>query len=426
MERLERKIAEDTMKKFNKYFKKSLLVLLALLMAALTACSRVKAECLTSGMEKSAVPIVGRETDETFVRHYTVFAQELFKNAVVSGENSLISPLSVMLALAMTANGAGGETLSGMLRAIAGGMDAKDLNDYIRFILNELPNEKKCKVVPANSIWIRSGYGVEEAFLRTDVDYYDADVFRAPFNDGTVRDINNWVKKNTDGMIDGIIDSIDPLTVMFLINALIFDAEWSSKYQNSDVNDAEFHLANGETKTVSMMYSNEYSLIAANGARGFIKNYAERYAFAAILPDEGTDLDSFIGTLDGETLYNILHSARSASVTAGIPKFKYEFSTSLKSALEKMGMADAFTDKADFTGISRNEAPHIDDVLHKTFIEVAENGTRAGAVTAIPMNAEGCFEERDEIILDRPFLYVIFDRVNGMPLFIGTVNDIDL
>lgn len=405
-------------------------LLLAASCLALTACSAARAEDLTAGARKSAVPIVGRQTDERFCKSSMEFAVELLKNTGRNGENALISPLSVLLALAMTANGAQGETLEEMLSVLGRGMTIGELNEYLRFVLGELPNGKKCSVLPADSVWIRSDFKVEQSFIQTDVDYYDADIFRAPFNDATVNDVNAWVKKHTDGMIDGIIEHFEPDYVMCLVNALMFDAEWSDKYEKYDVQDAVFHAADGSERSVSMMYSDE-RLIEMESALGFIKPYIERYAFAALLPDEGTTPEAFIASLDGDKLYDILEASYSGGyglAAAGLPKFKYDFSASLSDALKAMGMETAFDpDSADLSLMgttAEGYSPYIADVIHKTYIEVAEQGTRAGAAAAV-LPAPGCApEEPKPVVLDRPFVYVIFDCSTFLPIFIGVVNDI--
>lgn len=409
------------MKKNFDYIRTALALLLAASIFALTACASVRAENLIDGIKKDAVPVVGRQPDESFIRQSMDFAAGLFKKGVKRGENSLISPLSVMVALAMTANGAEGKTLEEMLAALGGDMTESELNEYLCFFLNNLPNGKNCRVVPANSIWIRNDFEVEQAFLKTDADYYGADVFHAPFDENTAGDINRWVKKNTDGMIDGILNGIDPETVMYLVNALIFEAEWKNKYEKNEVHDAVFHAANGQERQVTMMYSTEKTLIETNGAKGFIKPYLERFSFAALLPDEGIGLDAFIDSLDGAKLYEMLNGASSGRAAVGLPKFRYEFSASLKDALTEMGMERAF--EGGFGRISSDRL-RMGDVLHKTFIEVAEQGTRAGAVSAVPMPKDGEAFGQERIILDRPFVYMIIDNTTMLPIFIGTLTDI--
>ena len=369
----------------------------------------------------------GREADMEFIAAQADFAVTLFKNSLNMEGNTLVSPLSVMLALAMTANGADGETLSEMENAL-GGVPIDRLNEYLHTFVGGLPSDEKAKFIPANSIWIRDDFAgtVEDAFLQKNADYYGAAAYRAPFDDTTLADINGWVKANTDGMIEKVIDKIDPDTVMFLINALTFEAEWASKYTEDEVHSADFRPRGGGTKTVSMMYSEEYGYLSDNGAEGFIKPYAGgNYSFAALMPDEGTDIYDYIRSLSGGKLLAILNGRQEECVNAGLPKFSYDYELLLNNALKAMGMVKAFdANEADFTRISPFE-PYISKVIHKTFIEVAEQGTRAGAVTVVTMDEAAMMTMTEHtVILDRPFVYMIIDNATNLPIFIGAVTDI--
>ena len=369
--------------------------------------------------------VEGKDADQTFIAAQADFAVRLFQNSLNMQGNTLVSPLSVMLALAMTANGADGETLAGMENAL-GGLTIDELNEYLYTFINTLPDEEKCRVVPANSIWIRDDFAenVKEAFLRKDADYYGAPAYRAPFDDTTLADINGWVKTNTDGMIEKVIDEIGDDTVMYLINALIFEAEWASKYDETEVNDAVFHGLGGD-QTVSMMYSDEFGYINDGSAEGFIKNYAGgKYSFAALLPNAGTDIYDYIKTLSGGKLRALLGNAKNEAVSAGLPKFSYDYEPLLNNALSAMGMSRAFDrNNAEFPKMSDSEL-YISKVIHKTFIEVGEQGTRAGAVTAVAMDCEGAIMIEHSVILDRPFVYMIVDNATNLPIFIGAVTDI--
>ena len=225
-------------------------------------------------------------------------------------------------------------------------------------------------------------------------------------------------------MIKKIIDEIGDDTVMYLINALIFEAEWASKYDETEVNDAVFHGLGGD-QTVSMMYSDEFGYINDGSAEGFIKNYAGgKYSFAALLPNAGTDIYDYIGSLTGEKLIAALNGRQDESVSAGLPKFSYDYEIMLNDALKAMGMPLAFDPYgADFKKMSDSQL-FISKVIHKTFIEVGEQGTRAGAVTAVAMDCEGAIMIEHSVILDRPFVYMIVDNATNLPIFIGAVTDI--
>ena len=359
------------------------------------------------------------------------FAVRLFSASMSEGKNTLISPLSVLCALAMTANGAEGDTLSGMESVL--GMSVDDLNLYLYSYLSALPNGEKYKLSVANSIWFTDddSFTVNRDFLQLNADYYGADIYKAPFDSSTLRDINNWVNQNTDGMIPKILDMIPKEAVMYLINAIAFEAEWMKYYEKHQVRDAEFTKDDGTKQTVDMMYSSEGRYLEGDNEIGFVKYYSgSKYAFAALLPDEGISIDDYVASLSGEELNAILSGSVSATVNTAMPKFEVEWSAELSEILAAMGMYIAFDpDLADFSslGTATDGNIYIDKVIHKTYIKVGEKGTRAGAATAVAMNKAEAGEplEPKKVYLDRPFVYMIIDTENNVPIFIGALAEVD-
>ena len=384
-----------------------------------------KTENLTAGMEPGRVN--ERKIDARFIAAQTEFAVELFKNALEKGENSLISPLSAMIALSMAANGADGKTLSEMEKAL-GGIPIDELNEYLLTYVENLPSGENAKLIPANAAFIRNDFPVGEGFLRSCADYYKMEVFSAPFTADTVRDINNWAKEHTDGRIDRIIETLDPQAVMVLLNALLFDAKWTEPYFDYQVENGVFHAMNGEERTVRMMRSAEYSLLENEDSIGFIKPYDNgQYAFAALMPDEGTDIYDYIASLTGEKLRASLEPEEGFKAYAALPRFSFDYSTSLVRALREMGMNVAFSSEgeADFTRIGGERGDvYIGEVLQNTHIEVTEYGTVAAAVTAIEFLCGSALVETKEVTLDRPFVFMILDTATNIPLFIGVVTDV--
>ncbi len=354
------------------------------------------------------------------------FALRLYRAAEGEG-NKLVSPLSVLCALSMTANGARGNTLAQIESLL--GMSCDELNEFYRNYSAQLPGGEKYKLNLANSVWFTSDsrFTVNEDFLQTNADFYGADVYKAPFDDTTLHDINSWVKEATDGMIPEVLDSIPDSAVMYLINALAFDAEWEQIYKKYEVSPRDFTLEDGSKKKTDFMFSTEGEYLSSDNAEGFIKYYSGRkYAFAALLPNEGTTAAELIASLDGEKLMAILSDAESCSVSAAMPKFEYDYETLLNDTLASMGMTDAFVDYlADLSGLGTSTAGNIfiNRVIHKTFIAVDERGTKAGAATVV----EGCDEaaaiSEHSVYLDRPFVYMIIDCETNLPLFIGTLME---
>ena len=420
------KTEDETMKRIITCF--AGILLLCALCVHLTACAMpVEATNLMDGISpRKITPSSEMEAGNIAASD---FAVRLFLANVGAGENTLVSPLSVLCALAMTANGAVGDTLSGMEQAL--GMSVSELNLYLYSYLSSLPSGEKYKVSVANSIWFTEdeSFTVGEDFLQLNADYYGADIYKAPFDSGTLRDINNWVKSNTDGMIPKILDDIPKEAVMYLINAIAFEAEWSKFYETHQVRDGEFTKADGTKQTVDMMYSSEGRYLEDDNAIGFMKYYrGSRYAFAALLPDENMSIEEYVSSLNGEKLQAILSGSVSATVNAAMPKFEVEWSAELSKELSAMGMDIAFDPElADFSslGTAIDGNIYIDKVIHKTYIKVGEKGTRAGAATAVAMNKAEAADpvQPKKVYLDRPFVYMIVDTENNVPIFIGTLTD---
>lgn len=348
--------------------------------------------------------------------------------ADLSGKNGLVSPVSVASALGMTAMGARGETLKEMSSVL--GAEPEALAKYLRAYRESLNGG----VHMANSVWLRDDpeLHVEPEFLQANADYYSAGAYKSAFDKQTVEDINNWTKTHTGGMIDKLLDRIPDEAVMYLVNALSFEAEWTYPYKTEDrVHSAVFTTDDGDKREVKMMYSSVEDYFSDDCAQGFLKHYKNGCAFAAILPNAGVSVDEYLASLTGEKLRGLLTSAGWANGTTGIPKFELERDYELAGALISLGMPSAFDDAAaDFTGMGRgrNDANlFISRVLHKTFIEVGERGTRAGAVTSVE-TANGAAPldpvKQVSVYLDRPFIFAIVDTATMTPLFIGVVRDI--
>lgn len=282
----------------------------------------------------------------------TDFAVRLFAASYEQGKNALISPLSVFSALAMTANGAREETLAQMEEVL--GMSLEEMNVYLHTYMSRLAEGENYKLSLANSIWaLDSDHFIpKKDFLQTTADYYDAEIYQCKFDDGTLKAVNRWVEEKTDGMIPEILKQIPDGAVMFLVNALAFDAKWAKPYQKSQVRDGIFTLEDGIKRNVEMMYSRESWYLEDDYAMGLIKYYDDKaYAFVALLPKEGVSVAQYIDTLNGEHLNELLTAPLPTQVQAAIPKFESEYSLTMNDILIEMGMQDAFDAvKADFSG----------------------------------------------------------------------------
>ena len=408
----------------------ALLLVLAMTLG-MTACSQVSANDLMKDVPAKAVDVL--PDMDAGAAAAADFGVRLFKTSMEEGKNTLISPLSVLYALAMTANGADGETLAQMEKVL--GMDVDNLNSYMLAYLDLLPESKDYKMSLANSIWFKDdpNFAVEQSFLQTNADYYGAGAYKAAFDEGTRNDINNWVKEHTDGMIPEIIDEIPDEAIMYLVNALAFDAKWADEYEEHQIREGRFTMEDGTRQDVDMMHSEEYTYLEDEMATGFIKYYKDRkYAFVAMLPNEGVSVSQYVDSLTGEHLRELLNNPQDLTVFASIPKFETEYDIEMSEVLQEMGMTDAFDWRvADFSRLGTYNVDGmnicINRVLHKTFISVTEQGTRAGAATAVEMVAEGAAEiiEYMEVVLDRPFVYMLIDCETNLPFFIGSMMNVN-
>ena len=350
--------------------------------------------------------------------------QETLK-ADPDGENKLISPLSVLYAMAMVSNG--GDDAEA-LKAYWG-YDLLHINEYMYEYMSKLPVGEKYKLQLANSIWFTEDerFTVNREFLQKVKNYYDADAYQAPFNEKTLGDINEWVELKTDGMIKDILDQIPYDAVMYLVNALAFEAEWLSTYQEAQVREGVFTKADGTEQKVDFMYDSVSHYFEDENATGFMRYYSGmKYAFVAMLPKEGITPEEYIASLDGNALHTMLKNPQVTSVVTSIPVFETEYDLNLREVLDAAG----YPVNGSFSGVGISaEGPiTIGRVLHKTYIQVGPQGTKAGAATVVEMKTEGAEdieqEKPKEVHLDRPFVYMIIDCENAVPLFMGITHSV--
>lgn len=410
--------------------KRTTALMLALLLLLLPGCG-VRAQELTKDIEPQALDTT---TDLTAGGEaVTVFALSLLRSERAATEGVLISPVSVLNALGMVANGAGGDTLKQL--ETAAGMSLNQLNDFLYTYRMSLPAAyKSCAVSLANSAWIREDFRVEDDFLRSCVNYYGAEMYRSAFDGSLVTDLNRWVSQKTDGMIDRLLEQApDVLTMLYLVNAACFDARWDTPYTKADLRTGlPFTAADGTQQTADYLTGTESIYLSGNNVTGFVKPYdGGKYAFVALLPDEGVTLADYLENLTGEHLYKLITDHRSADVQVSIPKFSAQSELELKEPLKDMGITDLFNvSTADLRSIG--SAPsgnnlYVFSVLHKTYLELDENGTKAAAATSLEVNAGAAPPSEDvkTVTLDRPFLYMIVDTHACVPLFMGTVTSME-
>lgn len=418
--------------------KKFIALLLAFLVLMLASCN-VSDGTINEKTEKEnyemprdltvdfiAESMEGMKADEKFISSMLDFSAELFKGTLDENEkSSLISPLSVLIALGMTANGACGETKAQFEKVF--GMSTDELNAYLYSHMNSLPSGEQARLETANSIWLRDGgFKVNNDFLQINKNFYGAQIYKENFAyGGTADKINSWVSENTDKMIEKIIDEISPDAVMYLINALVFDALWETPYEDYSCAEGAFNSYGGNENKAVFMTGTEHRYIKTEDAVGFKKSYKSGYSFMALLPDG--DVFEYIKSLDGEKLSKALSSIESVETITKMPQFSYDYGITMNDALISMGLTSAFDPrKADFSGITDGEnGISIGCVLHKTHIELTAAGTRAAAVTSVMLAGSCAPTEMVYVTLDRPFVYIITDDNTNLPVFMGVITEIN-
>lgn len=349
------------------------------------------------------------------------------------GDNVFISPTSVAIALAMAYNGADGDTRAEMAAVLAAaGVDLETFNNsYYKLITTLQQESEEIQLRIANGIFQREGFELLAEFLAHNETYYDAALQELDFDDpATVDVINGWVDEHTDGRIPTIIDEISPDTVLMLINAIYFKGDWHKPFDPALTQSGPFFLPDGTTREVPMMHQyGNFHYFSDGGVQGVRLPYGENgdLAMYVFLPPEEEAFAPF--QIDPADWQRWLSSFRSAEGTVGLPRFKLEFESSLKSALQSLGMEAAFAPgAADFSQMAAaGSGPnlYIGDVMHKTFLLVNEEGSEAAAVTGIDVRVTSAPLEPFHFIADRPFFVAIRDDVTGTLLFTGWIASPD-
>lgn len=344
-----------------------------------------------------------------------------------AGKNVFISPLSIELALSMILNGAREETNDAMRNAMQfSEMEMSDINISYKNLMNELLSvDKKVIAEISNSIWYRNSFAVEQEFIDTNKDYYNAEVKALDFDSPGAKDIiNNWVSDKTRKKIPEIIDEINAEHVMFLINAIYFKGAWQSEFNESETAQKPFYLDNGSVKEVPMMMQNNSlpfyegnNFIAAELPYG-----RGNYSMVIILPDSGTKAEEIVSQMSNEEWNIITSELTPILMDIHLPKFRFAYEIKLNNMLSAMGMGVAFSDVADFRGINQNGGLYITEVKHKTFVEVNEEGTEAAAATSVGVGVTSMPLTID-FNVNRPFVFAIREKYTNAILFIGCVQE---
>ena len=359
--------------------------------------------------------------DLVIVERHNVFGFNLFNQLCRDGGNVFISPTSIALALSMTYNGARGETKLAMAKTLSvEDLPIEDVNIASKKMLAILRYpDPDAELLVANSIWAKKGAEFKDKFLQDNEDFFNARIEILRFDAQALKTINEWVSSNTKGKIPIILERINPSHIMFLINAIYFEGEWSLPFNPELTKDSEFTLRNGTVKMHPMMAmtnAEELPYLETSQFQAVRLPYGEtgRLGMYVFLPQ---DIDQFIHDLSIKNWNSWIQRFREETVSVMLPKVQLEYSKRLNDVLKTLGMGIAFTSAADFGEMVEGQA-YIDFVDHKTFLEIDEEGTKAAAATVVAILRGGT-----HIRVNRPFFFAIVDNESSSILFIGLIEN---
>jgi serpin B len=419
--------------------KKAVFTLMVTVLLGLAACTQpVSGDVLKSDKPRVTAPQASQGDSEAQVEGNSGFAFDLYQALRDKDGNLFYSPYSISLALAMTYAGARGETEKQMADTLHFVLPQDRLHRTLNSLDIELASrgegakgkdEKGFRLNVVNAIWGQKDYKFLSEFLDTLAQNYGAglrilDFVKAP-EDSRIT-INDWVSEQTEGRIKDLIPqgAIDSLTRLVLTNAIYFNAAWQFPFNENSTQDGTFHLFDGTEVTVPMMKQTEtYGYTDGDGYQAVELLYDGRELSMVILLPQMGQFEAFEGSLNSQQVTSIIENLEHGRVILTMPKFEFESEFSLSETLGVMGMPVAFSGQADFSGMTGNRELFIKEVIHKAFVSVDEAGTEAAAATAVIMPASMPPGEPVEVIIDRPFIFLIRDIETGALLFVGRVVD---
>ncbi|MFL0195219.1 serpin family protein [Clostridium sp. WILCCON 0269] len=374
--------------------------------------------------------------DETtsIVTANNTFAFNLMKNLISKDEteNMIISPLSISSILAMTQNGAAGETKQEMLNCIdLKNISDSDINKQYYSLLDHYNNLKSTDLKMANSIWTNKQIALNSDFKNTAEKYYDSQVSSEDFEDAnTLVKINKWVNDHTGGQIQKIIDSIDKDTGAILINSLCFKGTWEDQFSTSNTKKEYFTLSNGNKINIDTMQNTSYvNYLEEPTFQAISLPYYDNMEMDIFLPKEGININDFTQSITKEKFDAWINNFKDTYVLQQIPKFKMYYDVDLNETLKALGMNEAFDpEKADFTKLTTNTMTsqaslYVNKIRHKAYISVDEQGTEAAAATAVIMNPTASLPDNPIYFkANKPFFFIIRDNKTGVISFMGKVE----
>jgi serpin B len=411
---------------------KPLVRLSPLVIAVLAAaCGTASTEPSRPSAALTSLPRNLTDAERSVLSASNAFSFSLWKqvNATRKNGNVFVSPLSASFSLGMALDGAASKTFDEMRSALQlGNAPLADINAGYKSLMALLPSlDKSVTMEVANSIWYRKDFPFNQSFLDDGANYFNASIKPLDFKDasGSLAAINGWVNTQTKGKIPSIIDQIDPSNVMFLINAIYFKGSWRAKFDPALTQDAPFHAIAGDQSARLMHREAKVAYMETSAFQAVDLPYGDSaFTMTVILPKPGSNVESVATSLDAAGFQAITGGLHTSLVDLFLPKVQFSFERNLIPDLEALGMSVPFTDGADFTRMStRGRELYISQVKHKAYVDVNEEGTEAAAVTSTGISVTSA-PISTPMRVDRPFVFVIRERLSGTVLFMGKVVSI--
>lgn len=377
-------------------------------------------------------PIIELTANEKeVVGEQTSFAFNCFKHLLANAKESnfMFSPLSLSMDLSMLATGAEGYTRAEILSTLGfENADLDDVNVFNRRMAEILESaDKLTKVKFANSIWLDNTLDAKASFVDTNVKTYGAEIFRTHLSSFEAQAaINKWISDKTEGLIpDMLEDVLDPEINILLANTIYYKSVWSTPFHKVNTKKGVFNNADGSTSEIDMMcgMNNGFAAHDSDGAHWLELPYGNyTYNMMLILPDEGVNLDEYMSKVTAETYKEISGFSQWVGKIT-LPRFTVKSNFNLSEILKALGMENALSGDADYSGITDNKL-YFGGVIQKTWLCVDEGGTEAAAATSTGGYISPGPALETEFVFNRPFAFIIRETSTNSILFIGKIADL--
>jgi serpin B len=350
-------------------------------------------------------------------------------NRAQRDSNVFISPLSASFALGMTMNGAAGQTYNEMRSALQfGSAPLASIDSGYKSLIALLTGlDASTTMQIANSIFYRKEFPFNQSFLSDASTWFAADVKAQDFNDvpGTLSAVNGWANAKTNGRIPTILQQVDPQDVMYLLNAIYFKGLWRDKFDPAATRDAPFHPSTGSDQAAKLMFrQGTMPYVETNTYQAVDLAYGDSaFTMTVLLPKAGSDVEQVAASLTPDSWQTLTSSFRARQIALSLPKITFSWKRKLKDDMKALGMVSAFVpDGADFTRMSTSAGKnlYISLLQQNTFVAIDEEGTEAAAVTIVGVTTTSV-QVATEMKVDRPYIFVIRERLSGTILFMGKI-----